>query len=105
MPNWCENLLTVTGGEKDIQRFQALAADQPDSALSLAKLYPMPADVYQGDLGPEEWEKYRTNTWYHWCIERWGTKWDITATLRAAAPDLLEYAFASAWTPPVKWLE
>ena len=105
MPNWCENHLTITGGEQDIQRFHEVAKGQPDSDLSLAKLYPLPADIYQGDLGPEQWEKYRTNTWYRWCIERWGTKWDVKATLLAATPDLLEYAFASAWSPPVKWLE
>jgi Ferredoxin-like domain in Api92-like protein len=105
MPNWCENLLTITGGEKDIQRFQEMAKDQPDSELSLAKLYPMPAGIYQGNVGPDELTRYGAHNWYRWCIERWGTKWDVKATLLAATPKFLEFEFESAWSPPVKWLE
>jgi hypothetical protein len=75
------------------------------SALSLAWLYPIPEDIYQGDLGLEEEKKYGKNTWYHWCIDHWGTKWDATATLVETPPGFLAYRFETAWSPPVKWLK
>jgi hypothetical protein len=108
MPNWCENTLTVEGAEKDVQRFKQLAkpkATQADVDLLLASLYPIPEGVYQGDLKPEEFQKYGKNNWYVWCITHWGTKWDVDATLTNELPDFLVYEFESAWSPPVAWLK
>ena len=42
--------------------------------LSLGRLYPIPAHidreapVIAGDRG---------ENWYNWCVEHWGTKWDV----------------------------
>jgi hypothetical protein len=108
MPNWCDNTLTVEGAEETVQRFKQMAklqAGKADSDLSLASLYPIPDNVYQGDLGPEESQRYGKNTWYHWCITHWGTKWDVQATLTDALPVRLVYWFQSAWSPPVPWLK
>jgi len=107
MPNWCENTLTVEGAEKDVQRFKQRAkpkATQADVDLSLASLYPILEGVYQGDLGPEESQRYGKNNWRDWCITHWGTKWDADATLTNETPDILAYGFESAWSPPVAWL-
>src|SRR5687768_6577438 len=105
MPNWCENTFTVEGAEKDVQRFKQLAKPKENPAdLSLASLYPMPAGVYQGDVGLEQFQMYRKNNWYHWRIKHWGTKWDADATLMNETPDFLVYRFESAWSPPVAWL-
>ena len=71
MPNWCENRLTVEGAKKVVQQFKQLAkpkGDKADSDLSLASLYPIPEGVYQGDLGPEESQRYGKNNWRDWCI-------------------------------------
>ena len=85
MPNWCENTLTVTGEENEVQLFKDLAKpkDQKmDSELSFESLYPI-ADK---------------NDWYHWCIAHWGTKWDVEATLDELSPDYLEYPrFKGLW--------
>ena len=108
MPNWCENTFTVEGAEKDVQRFKRLSkpkANKGDADLSLASLYPIPEGVYQGDLGPEESQRYGKNNWYDWCITHWGTKWDADATLERDLPDFLVYCFESAWSPPVAWLK
>jgi Ferredoxin-like domain in Api92-like protein len=107
MPNWCENTFTVEGAEKDVQRFKQLAkpkATQAGADLSLASLYPIPEGVYQGDLGPEETQRYGKNNWRDWCITYWGTKWDADARLTNELPDFLVYEFESAWSPPVAWL-
>jgi Api92-like protein with ferredoxin domain len=92
MPNWCENILKVSGEEKEVQRFKELAKSKDpnfDSALSFESLYPV-ADK---------------KDWYDWCIAHWGTKWDIEATLEELASDYLEYQFVSAWSPPIEWLK
>lgn len=49
-------------------------------------------------------------TWYTWCIENWGTKWDVEhmsqllcskdITLRGKKIWSLFYVFRSAWSPP-----
>jgi hypothetical protein len=108
MPNWCDNTFTVEGAEAAVQRFKQKAkpqADQADSDLTLASLYPIPAGVYQGELGTEEAQSYGKNNWYHWRIEHWGTKRDVQATLGNELPDFLVYRFQSAWSPPVAWLK
>ena len=108
MPNWCNNTLTVEGAEKEVQRFKQRAkskASKGDADLSLACLYPIPEGVYQGNLGPEESQRYGKNNWRDWCITHWGTKWDADATLTNEIPDFLVYEFESAWSPPVAWLK
>ena len=135
MPNWCENILTVEGGENDVQRFKKLAkskAGVADTDFSLESLYPIPDEIKDTVPGGitidgvyvKVWreldgkpvaipkdeldamlEKHGSTNWYDWCIAHWGTKWDVQATLENEIPDFLVYRFASAWSPPVKWLE
>jgi hypothetical protein len=48
MPNWCENILTVEGGENVVQRFKELAKPQEgmtDTDLSFESLYPIPDEI------------------------------------------------------------
>ncbi len=134
MPNWCENILTVEGGEKDVQRFKGLAKPKEgmtDTDLSLDSLYPAPDEIKNTVSGGnvidgvyvKVWrevngkpvaipknelnamqKKYGATNWYTWCTEHWGTKWDVQAEL-LNAPDFLVYRFETAWSPPVKWLE
>ena len=134
MPNWCENILTIEGGEKDVQRFKKFAKPQEgmtDTDLSLDSLYPVPDEIKNTVSGGnvidgvyvKVWrevngkpvaiptdelnamqKKYGATNWHHWCIAHWGTKWDVQAKLQDA-PDFLVYRFETAWSPPVKWLE
>ena len=134
MPNWCENILTVEGGENVVQRFKKFAKPQEgmtDTELSLDSLYPVPDEIKNTVSGGnvidgvyvKVWrevngkpvaiptdelnamqKKYGATNWYHWCIAHWGTKWDVQAKLEDA-PDFLVYRFETAWSPPVKWLE
>ena len=63
-------------------------------------------------------KKYQDNidnhghkTWYSWCIENWGTKWDAIGDCEwDDVPDEngegnAEVRFDTAWSPPVAWLE
>jgi hypothetical protein len=70
MPNWCQNALSVSGPGDDIAWFRMLAQDKAgETDLSLYKLYPCSEGL--PDAG------------YHWCIEQWGTKWDVKASCRS----------------------
>ena len=55
------------------------------------------------------WETYNfpdgknDDRWYHWNIQNWGTKWDITAEqieMDSYDSEQLEIEFATAWSPP-----
>lgn len=48
--------------------------------------------------------RFGADNWYDWCMENWGTKWDVQATLIMDEPGELRYTFASAWDPPLTWL-
>ena len=43
--------------------------------------------------------------WYDWCVDNWGTKWDIEAQLIGDESGYLMYSFSSAWSPPIAWLK
>ena len=41
--------------------------------------------------------------WYHWNIQNWGTKWDITADsvdMEQFDSECIEFEFSTAWSPP-----
>jgi hypothetical protein len=63
-----------------------------------------PPGILRGDLDGKVLLEHGEQTWYHWCINHWGTKWDVEAVLVTASSTHLEYEFESAWNPPVAWL-
>ena len=96
MPNYCDNILTVSGPVKDVDRFIEMAKGRDSVAeltLSLDSLYPIPDDK-------------RAEGWYDWCVEHWGTKWDlwdvdVDVTTHVNGEDKsVVYCFISAWSPP-----
>lgn len=89
MPNWCSNRATITGPAPVIDEIKLkLALD--DSPL-LAWMVPQPN--FAGD-----------QDWYHWNINNWGTKWDISDVYidNDAEPDSIAFTFSTAWAPPVE---
>lgn len=44
--------------------------------------------------------KYKSMTWYDWCINNWGTKWDAFEC--EGSPEEEELRFTTAWSPPEK---
>lgn len=106
MPNWCDNILIVTGDEDDLATFVRSAQSPVDNTdLSLGMLCPMPESVPKGNpiamangasiptMSDDEW---------HWCVDNWGTKWDVEAQFLYRGEDRVEYIFTSAWSPPVQ---
>jgi hypothetical protein len=86
MPNWCENVLTVTGDEEALERFCSAAQDR--EVLSLQALVPV---VALSPLHPNAW---RTASW--------GTKWDVLDPEVEASEGVAMYSFHSAWAPPLE---
>jgi hypothetical protein len=49
-------------------------------------------------------EKYGYGNWYDWCVNEWGTKWDVGGDGQTDIhPDgrMLHTTFDSAWSPPI----
>ncbi len=55
-----------------------------------------------GEIYRDNKAKYGHTTWYDWCLENWGTKWNAYETeVVCDTEDRLEVAFQTAWSPPV----
>ena len=90
MPNWCANLLEIAGPTEEKKRFleNAKSIEGPEAAISLKRMVPYPEGVWD----------------YNWCVDNWGTKWDIDAELMNPYweddNENLVFKFDSAWGPP-----
>lgn len=129
MPNWCWNVLRITGESKDdIDNVLNFIANG-NNKFDLGKVIPYP-DKYQRmdqrsrlftiDLEkavteeekkivclkydvPEEtiWlpDGYNKGG-YTWCVKNWGTKWNAGNIDIAAEGNWAEISFETAWSPP-----
>ena len=89
MPNWVQNEIVFTHESKE--KVDGLAeAVQKEGILNY--LRPMP-HFEDGDSG-----------WYPWCVENWGTKWDLCHIDWSDRQDdnTLIIRAESAWSPPVE---
>ena len=53
-------------------------------------------------------EKYGYASWYDFCVNEWGTKWDTechSVDIYEEHPDTLEAVFDTAWAPPIQFYE
>lgn len=106
MPNWCNNILTITAiDDADIGTdiYEALIPDEALKAeditayrkegwgqlvFTFSKVYPLPEKLVN------------TGGWYNWCIDNWGTKWDAACTyINKNEPKVLEFSYDTAWSP------
>lgn len=103
MPNWCSNILTVSGSVDDVAR----------ARTAFAAPYDLKGNHFTGDLllwnltrpygeGQENAYLNEPDAWYALNIQRWGTKWEIDAEVveSASSPTSVVYRFDSAWSPP-----
>ena len=115
MPNWCSNGITLR--HADPQMIQRAAKALSEGSF-LKEFCPVPKELMETVSGsvPEGAERdaheaqMATNRathgykdWYDWCVNEWGTKWDIGADGNPAQdfPGGLMLGFDSAWAPPV----
>ena len=113
MPNWCSNYISVRGtNSAEIKRL----ADAFDTGEFCDAVIPVPsvlknttAPTQEGDEAAEQ-RKAQTgyDNWYDFCVNRWGTKWDISiGDVCERDEDGLGFngGFDSAWSPPMGVVE
>jgi hypothetical protein len=121
MPNWCNNYLELTHEDPAmIERAKKAFAD----GRLLDEFCPVPKDLHvvAGRVGADdnpEQIKLEEDTarniathgyanWYDYCVNEWGTKWDVGGDGDQASQDSptdLRMNFDSAWAPPVPAME
>lgn len=111
MPNWCNNNIELSHPDKAmVERALTAFAD----GRLLEEFIPLPAELKDTEAPVREVtatteqliEKYGAADWYNWCINNWGTKWDISPY----GAEINEYgtlvgAFDSPWGPPIQAYE
>ena len=114
MPNWCNNSVEIYHDDpKMIERVRAAFNGEG----LLQEFIPVPDDLrntVSGFMGEDKraeheaqqeanLQKYGYNDWYSFCVNEWGTKWDIGADGNPAQdiPGGLMLGFESAWSPPI----
>jgi hypothetical protein len=114
MPNWCNN--TVEIYHNDPKMLERVREAFNKGAL-LAEFLPVPESlqIVSGRVGddtdPEQIKlheqtmhnlsTYGYATWYDYCVNEWGTKWDVGGDNPAQdIPGGLMLGFDSAWAPP-----
>jgi len=120
MPNWCNNYLIlehedpemITRAKKAYAEGKLLAefVPVPESLHIVAGRVGDDTDPKQIELEAQEkanLEKHGYSTWYDFCVNEWGTKWDVGGEdmLTEDGPNALRMNFDSAWAPPVPAME
>ena len=114
MPNWCNNSVEIY--HSDPAMIERVRKGFNDGGL-FTELIPCPqelTDTVSGSMGEDKRaeheaqqaanvEKYGYANWYDFCVNEWGTKWDVGADGNPAQdiPGGLMLGFDSAWSPPI----
>ena len=118
MPNWCNNSVEIY--HADPAMIERVRKGFDDGGL-FSELLPCPqeltdtvSDTVSGFMGEDKQaaheaqqkanlEKYGYANWYDYCVNEWGTKWDVGADGNPAQdiPGGLMLGFDSAWSPPI----
>jgi hypothetical protein len=121
MPNWCNNYLVLE--HEDPAMIERAKKAYVDGRL-LDEFVPVPASLHivagrvgddndpkQIELEAQEKANFETHgyaTWYDYCVNEWGTKWDVggdDGMITEDGPNALRMSFDSAWAPPVPAME
>jgi len=116
MPNWCNNTVEIL--HDDPAMIERVRKAFNDGGL-LNEFIPVPEALHitAGNDGPAgspeqllleskteaNLKTYGYANWYDYCVNEWGTKWDIGADGNPAQdiPGGLILGFDSAWAPPI----
>jgi hypothetical protein len=115
MPNWCGNTLKL--GHEDPAMI-ARAKEAFAEGKFLEEFIPVPKELsdtvagHRSDADEQarleaqtkaNLEKYGYGNWYDYCVNEWGTKWDVgngNGIQHWDDHELIVY-FDSAWSPPI----
>ena len=117
MPNWCNNSVEIY--HTDPAMIERVREAFNKGAL-LNEFIPVPADlqIVAGSVPVAEEAEHKAKeeanrethgytNWYDFCVNEWGTKWDVGAdgNLAQDIPGGLMLGFESAWSPPIQAYE
>jgi hypothetical protein len=121
MPNWCNNYLVLEHEDPAmIERAKKAFAE----GKLLNEFCPVPASLHvvAGRVGNDEDPEQKAleeataenirvhgyGNWYDYCVNEWGTKWDVGGEGDQASQDSptdLRMNFDSAWAPPIQAMD
>ena len=81
MPNWCMDELYIEASNTVLAEIADKVKGE-DEVFSIESFFPH----------DDDWD-------CEWCVQNWGTKWDVCDSYKAS--DNL-YVFSSAWSPPIE---
>ena len=101
MPNWCYNRVNVYGDSDTVDQVKEIYEIFENNNDPFHKIFPIPdfknipndkgelpiLEQHKNDEGEIVWETYNfpdgknDDRWYHWCIQNWGTKWELSCLL------------------------
>lgn len=115
MPNWCNNVITLTHEDKTL--IDKIDGCRESEVGVLQTLIPCPEELLNPETttwghGEEEKareelrqqlvKKYGYQSWYDWCIANWGTKWDLCEPQITRIDDnTVQICCDTAWSPPI----
>ena len=118
MPNWCNNNVCIS--HPDRSKIEALAQGIRDGAFCKTVIpVPEELDIVAGRVGDDNdpdqialveaekrnLEKYGASNWYDFCVNKWGTKWDVDpydpSDIVVDEYNDIYFGFDSAWSPPI----
>ena len=95
MPNHTDNRVILSHADSKMIDDIYNVMNTEDTEL-LQHIKPMPKEL-EGTTAPSD-----SPNWYDWCIENWGTKWDIyDAHCDRIDANTLQLYFNTAWSPPI----
>jgi hypothetical protein len=111
MPNWCSNSVTfIHNDPEQIKRLEKAGAE----GKLFTEFLPCPKELLEGsapatgDIVDHNVTKYGAPDWYTWCLNNWGTKWDVEAdsdNINNIDPNTTSVFFDTAWSPPVEFYQ
>jgi hypothetical protein len=118
MPNWCNNNVSIS--HPDRSKMEALlVAVKAGEFCNHVKPVPEELKIVAGRVGDDNdaaqialeaaeksnREKFGYATWYDYCVNEWGTKWDINTyegnDIELDDNNTIYFGFDSAWAPPI----
>lgn len=119
MPNWCNNTLELAHEDPAMLERARVAFNEGKLCNEFVPV-PESLHIVAGSVGdPDEQKKLMEDTernlathgygnWYDFCVNEWGTKWDVGGDGQTAEPTedgRLVMSFDSAWSPPIGFYE
>lgn len=108
MPNWCSNYLKLEGPQGLVDR--AKRAIEHDELCN--EFFSVPGELRDTEAPNHSssverlTERYGYASWYEFCVNEWGTKWDISGgTIQEEGPGYLIASFDTAWSPPIALID